>query len=550
MVPVQPRLRVAMPSPKEQFTIPYGHSQVSEKQMPIWSHIVGRDVLTNLEYPQLAESFSVDKDGKTWRFKLKSGIPFYHKAKPMDYTFSSKDIELSFDLQIGSGGNIPTELSRSPGLWSKHFGGPENWESVSDTEFVLHGPRVQLDMAWFLSDEWPIGIMSADHWNDVGGEEGYIADPVGNGPWSYVDNKVNEYFLHERVEDHWRITPSFHELYIQLVKERATRLAMLLAGETDIIPLAESHAQQILDAGFKIESSTAVSVHQAIGIMYLRPDAYCPGGEPPPGGAPCGPRPGYNPDTPLRKPAVRNALNFAIDRNEFNKKFYEGRGFPLLDYAAQWRSDWKDEWAPYPGIGGKTGRDGGWPYPGDGDHAKAKELLAEAGYPNGFDTILNCLLDHNVIPEWPDHCEYLAATWGQVGVNTTLEWSQSFGDFKSRVKKFETDNFMWSSSPCLDPICVAVTFSMIYELGNGYREFPAASDFFEKCGVTADFEGLIKISQDLFDEWIRDAWSIPLVWVTARAGVNPEVVKEYRVNTLHMGPVRYHEQTQAVLKAA
>ena len=47
---------------------------------------------------------------------------------------------------------------------------------------------------------------------------------------------------------------------------------------------------------------------------------------------------------------------------------------------------------------------------------------------------------------------------------------------------------------------------------------------------------------------LRTLNTIPLVWVYAAAGVDPEVVKEYRVNQLHMGPVRYHAQTQPVLK--
>jgi ABC-type transport system substrate-binding protein len=549
MVPVEPKLMVAVSSPREQFTMAYMHGQTSQKLMPIYEHLIGRNVMTNLEFPQIAESYGMEADGKTWWFKLRKGVPYYKDQVPFkDYTVTANDIKFTFDLSIGDRGNYPTKSTRSAATWNKWFGGPENWEVVDDYHFILHGPRVNLDIGWFLSDEWQVAMQSEKHWNAVGGEEGYVADPIGAGPWTFIDRKVGEFFHHERVLDHYRITPGFHEFYIQLVKERATRLAMLLAGETHIIPLAESHKQQITDAGFAIAPSTQVSVHQAIGIMYLRPEAYCPGGEPPPGGAPCGPRPGYNPDTPLRKPEIRRALNFAINRNEFNNKFYEGKGFPLVDYAAQWRADWKDEWTPYPGIGGKTGREGGWPYPGDGDQAMAKKLLADGGFPDGFDTILSCTLQNNVIPEWPDHCEYLAATWKQIGVNIIHEWTQSFGDFRARVNKFDTDNFMWSSSPCLDTACVGVTFSFVYELGNSYREFPAASTFFEKCGITPSIEGLIKISHAMYDEWTRDAWTIPLVWVYAAAGVDPEVVSEYRVNQLHMGPVRYHAQTVPVMK--
>ena len=58
--PVQPRLRVSLPPGNEQFTIPYPMSQVSEKLMPIYSHMIGRNIKTNVEEPQLATSWEVE----------------------------------------------------------------------------------------------------------------------------------------------------------------------------------------------------------------------------------------------------------------------------------------------------------------------------------------------------------------------------------------------------------------------------------------------------------------------------------------------------------
>ncbi|MEE8159865.1 MAG: hypothetical protein V3T78_10965, partial [Dehalococcoidia bacterium] len=65
---VQPRLRVSLPPGNEQFTVPYPQSQVSEKLMPEYSHLVGRNIVNNVEEPQLATSWSVLPDGKTWTF--------------------------------------------------------------------------------------------------------------------------------------------------------------------------------------------------------------------------------------------------------------------------------------------------------------------------------------------------------------------------------------------------------------------------------------------------------------------------------------------------
>ena len=107
--------------------------------------------------------------------------------------------------------------------------------------------------------------MSRQHWDDVNGEEGYRVDPVGNGPWSYILSEVDGTFLHERVNDHWRITPAFHELEILQVREASTRQAMLFANEAHIIPLVRTQREVVEGAGFVTYRSTLPSIHRASG---------------------------------------------------------------------------------------------------------------------------------------------------------------------------------------------------------------------------------------------------------------------------------------------
>jgi len=445
------------------------------------------------------------------------------------------------------GGPYGSKDTRSPGEWTARMGGADNWEFPNDQTAIIKAPDIILDLGFFMSDEWESGVMSLQHWAAVGGEAGYKADPVGNGPWTYVKHSVNQEFLHKRVENHYRRTPEFHERHILLVQEAATRMAALLAKEVDIIPLIRNQRQTITAQGFKTELSTFPSVHQGIGMIYYRPEAYCPqGGEKTKAGQPCGPSKGYDPNDPLRKPEVRLALNHALDRNSMNTAFYQGNGFPSVDYFPPWRSDFLDSWAPHPGPNGKTGKAGGYPY--NYDVAKAKQLLAQGGFPNGFNTILNCLRSHNVIPEWPDICEKIKQDFAAIGVNAELEMVNAFGEFRNLAYQRNRGNWMWSASPSLDPVCHAVEFSLIWELGNGYREHEDASAFYNKCLVTTTFAARDKISQDFGTIWVQKAFSIPMFWVTAEVAFNPAVVAEYKVNMLHMGPVRYHEYTKAVTK--
>src|SRR5688572_25207219 len=141
---------------------------------------------------------------------------------------------------------------------------------------------------------------------------------------------------------------------------------------------------QVTGAGYRTSASTLPSLHQSIAITYYREDVYCVNGQPLPGtSVPCGKSPGgHDPNDPLRNPEVRLALNYAIDRNEFNQVYYNNLGFPELDYFPPWRADFQDEWAPIPGPNGRAGREGGWPYPYD--PAQARQMLADGGFPNGF----------------------------------------------------------------------------------------------------------------------------------------------------------------------
>ncbi|MBM3926758.1 MAG: ABC transporter substrate-binding protein, partial [SAR202 cluster bacterium] len=552
-VPVKPRLVIALPPPAEQQTVPYTQSQVSEKLNAQYDHLIGRNILTNEELPELATSWSIGADGKTWTFNLRQGVPFYKDGKPIPgYTLSVRDLQLTWELLNGEGGPYGSKDTRSPGEWTARLGSvtnnTKNWQFPNDFTAIMVSPNINLDIGFFMSDEWESGVMSIQHWTAVGGEAGYRADPVGNGPWTYMRHSVNQDFLHKRVESHYRRTPEFHERHVLLVVEAATRQAALLAKEVDIIPLIRAQRNIITGAGFKTSRSTFPSIHQAIGTIYYREDVYCVDGKTLPGTVPpCGKSPGgYDPNDPLRKPDVRLALNHALDRPSINTAFLAGGGFPSVDYFPPWRSDFKDAWAPHPGPEGKTGKAGGYPY--DYNPTKAKQLLTQAGYPNGFNTILNCLRSHNVVPEWPDICEKIKQDFGAVGVNVSLEMVNAFGEFRNIARARNRPNWMWGASPSLDPICRAVEFSMVWELGIGYREFEEISTFYAKCKTVSSVAERDKIAQELGDIWVKKAFTIPTFWVTAEIAFNPSVVADYTVNMLHMGPVRYHEYTKAVTK--
>ncbi len=155
-----------------------------------------------------------------------------------------------------------------------------------------------------------------------------------------------------------------------------------------------------------------------------------------------------------------------------------------------------------------------------------------------------------MVPEWPDICETLVGYWDAIGITVDLEPTPDFGNFRTltRTREHHNGNWIWTASPSLDPICQAITFSMVWELGQAYREMPEASDLYFRCQEITNLAERNEEAIKFADAWLDNTRSIPLMWVFSEVAVNPDVVAEYEVNMLHMGPVRYHERTKAVFK--
>ena len=536
-IPVSPRLKVVMSPPSTQNTIPYAQSQTTEKIMPIYDHLVGRHFRTNVEQPEMATSWSVADDGKTWTFNLRDDIPFYRNAKPMNIIFDADDVTLGFALLT----NVGTDQSRRPGTWFNRLDTPDKWVVENPLKIRLDLPNINLDIAFLLSEEWETGIISRDHWDAVGGEEGYRADPVGTGPWSYLDLELNVRVLHERVENHWRKTPEFRELEGLFIKEASTRLALLITNEAHVGALPRDLFQQARDSGMVVSKSTLPGQHTHLRLVNYKEENFCPGGEPPPGGRPCGKNPAHDPNDPLRDVNVRLAMNHAINRDELNDGFFLGEGIPEVDYFPPWREDFKDEWAPWPGPDGKTGGEGGWPY--DFNVQKAKDFLAASGFPQGFETTLVYSPTSTTFPEQGDIALQLKQYWAEIGIIADVVPRE--GSLTRWLGSAPGPNTMIIGAPSLDPICTAVTFWW-WEGGDGYREHQEISDFKAACRMTTSIVERNTLAQAFGDWWTQNAVSVPLVWIFGNAIYNPEIVAEYKVNLLHMGPIRYHEFTTPV----
>ena len=298
---------------------------------PFWILYALHDALVkpmpgNIMAPSLAESWTLSADQRTYEFKLRSGLRFHNGD-----AFTAEDVKFSF-LRAKS-----SKLLK---------------EKVRDIEIVdpyrirfhLHEPFPDF-MAFYGTLATAAGWIVPKAYVEKVGDEGFKKQPVGLGPYRFVSNTPGVELVLEANESYWRKMPSVKRLVLKSVPEATTRAAMLKKGEVDIAYLLDAPAALELkrDPGFKLAFSGAIGIH------FL--DFFDQ----------------WDPKSPWHDRRVRLAASTAIDKRALNEA--ENLGASRLTGAMVPR---KFEFAlpldPYP-------------Y----DPVKAKQLLAEAGYPNGFD---------------------------------------------------------------------------------------------------------------------------------------------------------------------
>jgi peptide/nickel transport system substrate-binding protein len=278
--------------------------------------------------PSLAESWSLSKDGLVYEFVLRKGVKF-HNGDPL----GAEDVK--FSLERYKGGAAATFKARVAGV------------DIVDPQRV----RIRLRQPWpdfmtfYGSPATGAGWIVPKKYVEKVGDDGFKRHPIGAGPYRFVSFQPGVELVLEANESYWRKTPSVKRLIFRSVPDDTTRLAMLKRGEADIAyslrgPLGEEVRRTprlTLKAAIPTFTEWLVFVEQ------------------------------WDPKSPWADRRVRLAANLAIDRKALNDSEY-------LGFARVSSSIIPHEFQFY------------WPappYPHDGKRAKA--LLAEAGYPNGFD---------------------------------------------------------------------------------------------------------------------------------------------------------------------
>ena len=276
----------------------------------------------------LAESWTESRDGLVYEFKLRRGLKF-HNGDPL----SAEDVKFSFDRYNGAGARELRARVRQLEI-----------VDPLTVRFTLKEPWPDF-MTFYGTTATAAGIVLPKKYFESVGPDGFKQKPIGAGPYRFLSQRPGLEIVLEANTAHWRHAPYIRKLTMKSVPDSTTRLAMLKSGETDFALFLDGPDALALkgDARYKLVDTRHAS------IFWIEfPDQ-------------------WDPKSPWADKRLRQAVNYALDRKSTNEAACLGFCPPagvivprVMDFALQ---------VP--------------PHPYDPQ--KARQLLAEAGYPNGLD---------------------------------------------------------------------------------------------------------------------------------------------------------------------
>jgi peptide/nickel transport system substrate-binding protein len=336
-----------------------------------FDQLVHRDPKAKM-IPGLATAWK-QRDERTWRFELRKGVKF-HGGEPFD----AESVKYSYDRIMDP--NVKSPMASSLRLVEK--------VSVVDPqtlEIVTKAPAPVLPAYLSLYTN-----IASKAWMTSKGPEVAVRTINGTGAFKLVEWRKGDHIKLARNDGYWGGRPAVRSATIRPIPDANSRILALQKGEADIIQdVPPALADEITkNAELRVSAVPSIRVH----FIVLRPDV-----------------------KPLDDPRVRQALNYAVNKEAITKQLLRGYGQPLTQILT-------------PAMFGYAADVPGFPYNPD----KAKALLREAGVPKGFSTeISGPQLNSDVI-------EAVAGNLREVGVEANIRVEEQKVNYESLMKRKAT----------------------------------------------------------------------------------------------------------------
>jgi peptide/nickel transport system substrate-binding protein len=308
--------------------------------------------------PSLAESWSESPDGKTYEFRLRPGVMF-HNGEPV----TTEDVKFSFERYRGAGAATLKEHVRQVEIVDARV-----------VRFHLHAPWPDF-MTFYGTTASAAGLIVPKNYLTQVGDEGFRKHPIGAGPYRFVSHKPGIEVELEAVPGYWRRVPRVKTMVMRSVPEATTRALMLKTGEADIAYVLDGPDAEDIQRDKRMQ--LVASKHASIFWIEFTEQ--------------------WDPKSPWHDVRLRRAVNHALDRTRINEAACLGFCPPagaivprVMDFALQVE-------------------------PPAYDVQKAKQLVAEAGFPGGLDAG-----EFAAVPGFPTVAEAVVNDLNVAGIRVRL----------------------------------------------------------------------------------------------------------------------------------
>jgi peptide/nickel transport system substrate-binding protein len=435
----------------------------------------------------LAESWTRSDDGMTYTFKLYKGVKFHDGSE-----LTAADVKASFDRIV-----FPPKGVASPRKsyyqMIKSIEAPERYTVVF---------RLLYPSASFLSFmAHPANLIYAKKYLDQD-QQWYKQHVMGTGPFTFKEWVRGSYLEVERNPDYFRQgMPYLDGAKYFMIKDLSARAKSVRAGRTDVefrgFPPAEVEAiQKQMGDAVTVRYPKAM-IHWGVAINVDK--------------------------KPFDDERVRKALTLAIDRYSMAEVLGPLTGLETVGGLVHPDTPWAlspEELQALPGYGKDH----------EANLREAKRLLTEAGYPDGFKTVLT---NRAVKLPYIDLGVYLISAWKKIGVEAEHKLEESATWSKSRLTRdFELMVDPYGSSAAGDPDEILVKFTSDGSPNWGRFSDPKADELFKQQKVELDEQKRVQLVKDLQRAVLEQAWWIPGLWWT-RIEVRSSRIKNYEPHHSH-----------------
>jgi peptide/nickel transport system substrate-binding protein len=524
-LPVQ-KIILGLITPIDDTVVPWlGGVDFVYQHSPFMEYLVQLDSYTSEWKPMLAKSWEMNATGDVWTFELEQGVQWHRGFGE----FTATDVEHSFKLNCQQG----TRASYKGGICNV-----DHVEIIDPYNIKVHMVNPSAEYLFYAAESAGNMISSMAQCDQAGGfndaenvaSEGCTDElyerMAGTGPYQY-DGREEEVHVDYSLafpDGHWRHDPDYPEMRNTWVLEEATRLAQFRAGETHMTEVNRDLGDKLVEEGFEIIQSTGPAQQTAFrfgGMFYNDPE-------------------NYDPNFPVTAPGeigimVRKALNKAVDRETFKQELYKGRVWDskvhsfhseLTPWNPQWDADWEAEYGY--------------------DLEAAKQLLVDAGYPEGFEIIVP-MYPFPGAPELPQIAQFMQLAWAEIGVDLTLRDEDRAAVVARRRQKANHETALATTPSFKAQEAQMMLFNTHKDDGGvvWMYETKELRDLYHTLQTTMDPNERAKVLIQMGNiKFYEHEW-IPLFWVPIETIVDPKIICAWPFPGWEGGDLGSNEEIEA-----